>query len=533
MEFKDYIKNEMKEENIPVLFIGSGLTKRYCLIDGKMPPNWEELLKIAVSIYSSEEFHYDLLERSIEHDIPAALKYQRIAQKIEEEFNTATLRKELVNKEYEDKILEEYRKDNKLSPFKIFIGIFFSKIEITKDPILLDEIEKLKSLVKKSLIILTTNYDKFLEMIFPEYKVIKGQELISSRCVASIFKIHGCVTDPRSIVITEEDYKNISNRKKVLNARLITFFAEHPVFFLGYSLEDLNIQEFVDNIYVSFEEDKETVSKIAKKFVVIEWKKDEKTTIVQDTTFMKKFRIPLKKIETDNFEQIFSEFKKLNININIKELALVENIFLGAIKGNKSNNLKMVNVSEASEDQNLSQDVIIGYGVNILNSIYNSDINYFETIGYKSKNIIIPPEDFMKVYLPDLLKRNSRGLHPFIKYFSQCYNESEKYDSEIIKKVYLKLKSELKLIEDIEIIEEYKNINQLMSSNLSNNKKENCIKKHYLAEIFSEKETINYIKGRITKENSLNTFLRKLIAIVDYKKYSTVDIISKLEEISK
>lgn len=532
MEFRDYIQNEMKEENIPVLFIGSGITKRYCLIDGKTPPNWEELLKITVSIYSSEEFYYDLLERSIESDIPIALKYQKIAQKIEEEFNTHVLKKELVNKEYENEILNLYRKDTKLSPFKIFLSIFFSKIEITKEPNLVEEIEKLKSLVKKSLIILTTNYDPFLETIFPDYKVIKGQELISSRCVASIFKIHGCISDPKSIVITEEDYKNISNRKKVLNARLITFFAEHPVFFLGYSLEDLNIQEFVDNIYFSFEEEKETVSKISRKFIVIEWKKDEERTIIQDTTFMKKFRIPLKKIETDNFEKIFSEFKRLNININIKELALVENIFLGAVKGNKSNNLKMVNVSEATEE-NIQQDVIIGYGVNMLNLIYNSDTNYYETIGYKSKDIMMSPEDFMKVYLPDLIKRNPRGVLPFIKYFSQCYNESDKYDDEMIKRVYLKLKTELNAVKGIKVLGNYKSISHLLATELSNSKIESYIKKNYLDGIFNEKEVINYIKNELTAKGNLTTFLRKLIAIVDYKKYSDENIVKKLEQISK
>ena len=56
--------------------------------------------------------------------------------------------------------------------------------------------------------IVTTNYDQLLELIFKEYEPIIGQKVISGSnvLVGEMFKIHGCISDPESLVFTEKDY---------------------------------------------------------------------------------------------------------------------------------------------------------------------------------------------------------------------------------------------------------------------------------------------------------------------------------------
>ena len=156
MDIKEFVQKKMRKENIPILFIGSGFTKRYGIINGESPPTWEELLRKIIKLYNDEEFKYELLENEIiknsETYITPALKYQKIALHIEQEFNEAILNKKLIDKEAEENILNEYRELLKLkkeiSPMKIYISQFFKKIEFKKDDFLEKEIKLLKNMKK-------------------------------------------------------------------------------------------------------------------------------------------------------------------------------------------------------------------------------------------------------------------------------------------------------------------------------------------------------------------------------------------------
>lgn len=98
--------------------------------------------------------------------------------------------------------------------------------------------------------IITTNYDTLLQILFPEYEPVVGQQILRSTIfsIGEIYKIHGCVTDPSGIVLTKEDYDEFSKKKKYLSAKLLTFFAEHPLLFVGYSASDENIRAILSDI---------------------------------------------------------------------------------------------------------------------------------------------------------------------------------------------------------------------------------------------------------------------------------------------
>ncbi|MFG0602736.1 SIR2 family protein [Delftia sp. WSY_4] len=95
--------------------------------------------------------------------------------------------------------------------------------------------------------IITTNYDVLLEALFPNYEVVVGQRVYrqSSLVVGEIFKIHGCITESESLVLTEDDYDVFNRDKKYLSAKLLTYFAEHPLLFIGYSATDQNIKNIL------------------------------------------------------------------------------------------------------------------------------------------------------------------------------------------------------------------------------------------------------------------------------------------------
>lgn len=107
------------------------------------------------------------------------------------------------------------------------------------------ELEALKKLGPHAVI--TTNYDALLEPLFPQYEVVIGQRVFrqSSLVVGEIFKIHGSVAEPESMILTKEDYETFDRDKKYLSAKLLTYFAEHPLLFIGYSATDQNIKNIL------------------------------------------------------------------------------------------------------------------------------------------------------------------------------------------------------------------------------------------------------------------------------------------------
>ncbi|WP_179378897.1 SIR2 family protein [Jannaschia marina] len=98
--------------------------------------------------------------------------------------------------------------------------------------------------------VITTNYDCLLEEILQDYQPVLGSGLITAPFanVGEIFKIHGSVDKPSSLVLTSEDYEAFSVKRRYLTAKLLTFFAEHLVLFVGYSAEDTNVRKILEDL---------------------------------------------------------------------------------------------------------------------------------------------------------------------------------------------------------------------------------------------------------------------------------------------
>ena len=131
-----------------------------------------------------------------------------------------------------------------LSPFKAELAAFIEEQSVLNNDYA-EEINKLSEISKKSISgVITTNYDFFLENHFHGYANYVGQkELIFSTIqgIAEIYKIHGSLEVPDSIVINEQDYLQFQENSSYLAAKLMTIFMEYPIIFLGYSISDNNI----------------------------------------------------------------------------------------------------------------------------------------------------------------------------------------------------------------------------------------------------------------------------------------------------
>ena len=203
----------------PILFCGSGLSRRYY-----NAPDWKGLLKKL-----SEELGFDATD----------------FENNDSDDNNEAWATELEYVAYSKNPPARSKGESRRDPLRTRVARI---VENNSHNIIASMRSEIKAFSEISpATVITTNYDEFLEQtVFPKRleKVI-GDEIIPSEIsntAPSIFKIHGCVTKPSSIVITKEDYDVFMVKAKYLYSKLMTFFFEYPIVFAGYSISDRNIK---------------------------------------------------------------------------------------------------------------------------------------------------------------------------------------------------------------------------------------------------------------------------------------------------
>ncbi|MBD9498916.1 SIR2 family protein [Ensifer sp. ENS01] len=221
----------------PILFVGSGISRRYF-----GAPNWHELLKVLFQKIPGGSDTYEYLRQkhdddpiaigSVLSDMVFELAWKQARAEFPEEFFSTKVGKDSFLKHLACKHIEA------ITP----------KVTEIADTHLQKELEALADI--KPHAIITTNYDLFLEQVFDGYEPITGQTILryNTNSFGEIFHIHGDISNPTSIVLTQRDYAEWSEKKKYVSAKLLTYFAEHPVFIFGYGLGDPNVKAILRDI---------------------------------------------------------------------------------------------------------------------------------------------------------------------------------------------------------------------------------------------------------------------------------------------
>lgn len=386
------LEKNINKKRMPVLFIGSGLSKRYLY----KFPNWNELLDLSYQKINNDPF---TLQKYKDQFIRQGLSQfdinVKLASIIEDQFNAAFFDRKIKI----DRTKNPSWVKRGVSPYKMFLSRYFKNMTLYHSPKTTDELIKLKALRNKISAVITTNYDLFLEkeIFSTDFKVFVHQnELFSSDSynIAEIYKIHGSVSDANSIIITETDYKHFFETRKLIVAKMLTLFAESPIIFLGYSFTDENIQSIITEFLSCLTPTE--LKNIDEHFVFISYKKDENELKEIKRTIMTKnnIEIPITEIQTDNFSQIYEILNHVTPGISpsrIRETRmLIKTIVDQSVTQNNADSV-IVGIDNLS-GINLSTKplaIAIGYKENILNKFgYGllADEVIFEDILFDNKH---------------------------------------------------------------------------------------------------------------------------------------------------
>lgn len=367
----------------PVLFVGSGFSKRYL----RDMPDWNGLLQsIATELWENDWKYIDIKDEYRSEG--GAFNYKKIGSYIDQEF-TRILKEETPTKfdTVNQLWYEDQRKGGVASRLKLYIASrLYEKVNHKIQEEKLDrELSLFRKAKDKFSSIITTNYDTLLEEL-TGFNPLIGNDILLSNPLQAIYKIHGCVRSPKDIILTEEDYTAFDERYELIRAQLISLFIHNPIIFIGYSIGDENIQKVLRTIFSYVSYDSELGKKVASNFLLVEYDRGNEEAVIEDINFQLRDNsyIAIKKVKTDNYSVLYQSLSLLDLPVSIIDQKRIRNIIRGIEEGGTIK----VHI-ERSWDNISAQDRIIAIGsqntiqLSVLDIYDKIDIikYYFDIIG--------------------------------------------------------------------------------------------------------------------------------------------------------
>lgn len=331
--------------NSPFLFVGSGFSQRYLGV-----PTWEALLRRFCSGLAPFEYYL----ASSDSKLP------RCASLIAKDYAEHWWKSDALaaqREKYKAHIVASS------SPLKVAISdLLLSECKLIKDARLVDELNGIRALNAEGII--TTNWDGLLESLFPDYKVYVGQQSIvrqTPQNVGEIFKIHGCCSNPNSLVLTEEDYTVFREKQAYLAAKLITIFVEHPVIFIGYSVSDPNVLELLRAILRGLGTDE--VKSLQKNLIFLQRARDGRPIGVTETILVVDgSQLPVTSLVTDDFVGIYSALAQSKLKLPARVLRFCKEQLYELVSSKEpSEKLCLTNINDIKERGDI--EFVVGFGV--------------------------------------------------------------------------------------------------------------------------------------------------------------------------
>lgn len=413
--------------------------------------------------------------------------------------------------------------ENGCSPFKAELS-YYLKQKSVLCPELKDEVTLLNNIAKKSIAgIITTNYDLFFETYLSQYTIYIGQQaLLFSQLqgIAEVYKIHGSLNDPQSIVINEKDYKEFKEKREYLAAKLLTIFMEYPIIFMGYSISDSNIRDILSSIVKCMSN--EQVKLLKRRFIFIEYDAEREGYEIGESSFAFEDNklITMTKITLSDYSLIYNAIGKKKMKIPVRLLRLLKDeLYLFTLSNEPTENIKVA----AIDDDRVSNDELV-ISIGTTETISLDGLKGISTDQWY-RNIVIHDfryntEDLLD-YAPTLAKQVS-GILPVNSLYEDKYQRIEGINKLLVKdfedinsKTIERARSRHPQIDIESILSEIPDIDKQML----------CIA-YLKKEQINLIELENYLKTQFEKDNDIlcnskqttRTNLRRLIRIYDYLK---------------
>ena len=380
MNVQEFIANF---KNHPILFIGTGFSLRYL----ENSYTWDGLLKhICFELTDNNETFLDIKSNCQNTD--SSYNYEKIATTIENLFNeTLKSNRSGKFKDINDEFYEKMDSGINLSRFKIYIAKTFNKLSYI--PLKADELIELKKTRKNIGSIITTNYDGLIEDIF-QFDPLIGNDILLSNPYGSVYKIHGCTSQPDKIIISEKDYFDFDQKYELIRAQLLSLFIHNPIIFVGYSVSDENIRKLLKTIFTYVPANSALADKIKSNFLLVEYEKGSTSLEVSDydIELADQTNIEVNRIKTDDFSSIYKSLASIDLPVSAMDIRKVQKIVRDIYQGGEI----QVKIIDDMDNLTNSEKVLAMGNINRINYEYQKTgemmANYFKIIDEENKPLL-------------------------------------------------------------------------------------------------------------------------------------------------
>lgn len=220
-----------------------------------------------------------------------------------------------------------------------------------------------------------------IEDIF-SFNPLIGNDILLSNPYGSVYKIHGCVSSPDKIIITEDDYNKFDERYELIRAQLLSLFIHNPIIFIGYNIGDKNIKDILRTIFSYVDYNSEESKKIRDNFLLIEYEEGlDNTEVVEHDIDIEGFpTIRINKLKTDNFVALYQAVANLVLPVSAMDIRKVQSVVREIYSGG---NIK-VSITEDLDNLKNSDKVLVVGSKNTIKyefqTISEMMVNYFQII---------------------------------------------------------------------------------------------------------------------------------------------------------
>lgn len=167
----------------------------------------------------------------------------------------------------------------------------------------------------------TTNYDKLIEKEYDNLNrildvKIRQKDLAISKPnrEATLFKIHGDISEPDKAVITRDDYERFDVDKALFVKYLTSELVSKSFIFVGYSFNDPNFNQILSKIRIELLENKRNHYYIVKK------ETDCYEKIRQKLKIDDLLEYGIQTLEIDNYDELVDIFNEIRHNVYKKSV---------------------------------------------------------------------------------------------------------------------------------------------------------------------------------------------------------------------